>query len=85
MYTLFVWASNEEPGGYGVCPTEEFSYNYGGLLLNGWYAHPESKLGNFTTKQELIDLLIKHNPFRFSDVDRLNSEVDQFVKYYNIK
>lgn len=85
MYTLFVWAPNDEPGGYGICKSDEFSYSYGGILPNGWRCRPSVRLGNFSSEKELMDLLVKDDPIVFSTEDKCNRIVKELLKHHNIK
>ena len=60
-FVLFAWCADDE-GGYGTCLAEKFSSNVGYDPKSGWRAKPSEKIGEFTTVEELANLIYNDSP-----------------------
>lgn len=73
MFTLYVWIADDE-GGYGICRCGEFSPKLNYYPLSGWRAKPSEKIGDFTTKEELTNLLFAYDPEWFETIEMAEEE-----------
>ena len=73
MYTLYVWMSDDE-GGWGICHSGEFSPILNYAPWSGWRAKPSEKIGDFSNKDELTNLLFAHNPDWFETIEMAEVE-----------
>ena len=65
QYTLYEWFSDDE-GGFGVCSCGDFNPNLGYHPESGRRAKPSVKIGDFSSVDELVDLLLHDAPECFN-------------------
>lgn len=73
MYTLYIWIADDE-GGYGICHCGEFSPMLNYCPESGWRARPSEQIGDFTTLEELANLLLSDAPDYFDGIDDATNE-----------
>ena len=81
MYTLFTWFADDE-GGYSICRSEDFSPNLNYYPASGWRARPSVKIGDFTTIEELTNLLFAHDQEWFETIEMAELEARLLMAHY---
>ena len=67
-YTAFFWSDDDE-GGYGMCPNGEFNPNMGYDPNSGWRAQPSDAIGEFSKVDEFARLIFNDCPCFFDTMD----------------
>lgn len=79
-YTIYSWRSDDE-GGFGVCNYGEFTPNMNYQPETGWRATPSEKIGDFSTMEELADLLFEYNPEWFKTIEEATKEAKEIMQH----
>ena len=77
-YTAYVWTADDE-GGIGICDASKFTPNTGYYPASGWRARPSEKIGEFSSVDELAELLFNGNSEYYGSIEEAVKEASQLM------
>ena len=77
-YTAYVWTADDE-GGIGICDASKFTPNTGYYPASGWRARPSEKIGEFSSVDELAELLFNQDREWYGTIEKAVEEARQLM------